>query len=213
MDCRLSCSEQLGKIVGIIKFIFYIGIINIVFSFIWKWIFVVPAAIFFTLINFDKGMIIVKVFGAYLLISLLAILSLGFIEENIIDDKLYLIIVGSFMIYMILSNTFYEARKKALIDYNYELLERLNKEEIFNILILICSIIYFIYTFINPMVAINFLTYYLFTTIDWAVRLPILGILLSIGGVIYLLSTVWFGICYFIVLVSLLIKKLNLSEK
>ena len=102
---------------GIIKFIFYIGIINIVFSFIWKWIFVVPAAIFFTLINFDKGMIIVKVFGAYLLISLLAILSLGFIEENIIDDKLYLIIVGSFMIYMILSNTFYEARKKALIEY------------------------------------------------------------------------------------------------
>jgi hypothetical protein len=199
--------------VGIIKFIFYIGIINIAFSFIWKWIFVVPAAIFFTLINFDKGMIIVKVFGAYFLISLLAILSLGFIEENIIDDKLYLIIVGSFMIYMILSNTFYEVRKKALIEYNYELLERLDKEEIFNILILICSIIYFIYTFINPMVAINILTYYLFKTIDWAVRLPILGILLSIGGVIYLLSTVWFGICYFIVLVSLLIKKLNLSEK
>lgn len=198
---------------GIIKFIFYIGIINIAFSFIWKWIFVVPAAIFFTLINFDKGMIIVKVFGAYFLISLLAILSLGFIEENIIDDKLYLIIVGSFMIYMILSNTFYEVRKKALIEYNYELLERLDKEEIFNILILICSIIYFIYTFINPMVAINILTYYLFKTIDWAVRLPILGILLSIGGVIYLLSTVWFGICYFIVLVSLLIKKLNLSEK
>lgn len=198
---------------GIIKFIFYIGIINIVFSFIWKWIFVVPAAIFFTLINFDKGMIVVKAFGAYLLISLLGILSLGFIEENIVSDKIYLIIIGSFMIYMILSNTFYEARKKALIEYNYELLERLNKEEIFNILILICSIIYFIYTFINPMVAINSLTYFLFKTIDWAVRLPILGILLSIGGIIYLLSTVWFGICYFIFLISLLIGKSTLSEK
>lgn len=198
---------------GIIKFIFYIGIINIVFSFIWKWIFVVPAAIFFTLINFDKGMIVVKAFGAYLLISLLGILSLGFIEENIVSDKIYLIIIGSFMIYMILSNTFYEARKKALIEYNYELLERLNKEEIFNILILICSIIYFIYTFINPMVAINSLTYFLFKTIDWAVRLPILGILLSIGGIIYLLSTIWFGICYFIVLISLVIGKPTFSGK
>ncbi|MCK9375965.1 MAG: hypothetical protein M0P73_07435 [Syntrophobacterales bacterium] len=198
---------------GIIKFIFYVGIINIVFSFIWKWIFVVPAAIFFTLINFDKGMIVVKAFGAYLLISLLGILSLGFIEENIISDKIYLIIIGSFMIYMILSNTFYEARKKALVEYNYELLERLNREEIFNILIIICSIIYFIYIFIDPMVAINSLTYFLFKTIDWAVKLPILGILLAIGGIIYLLSTVWFGICYFIFLISLLFGRSSLSEK
>jgi len=194
----------------ILKFIFYVGIINIVFSFIWKWVFVVPAAIFFTLINFDKGMIVVKAFGAYLLISLLGILSLGFIEDNIITDKIYLIIIGSFMIYMILSNNFYETRKKALIEYNYELLERLNNDEIYNILILICSIIYFIYIFINPMVAINSLTSFLFKTIDWAVRVPILGILLSIGGIIYLLSTVWFGICYFIVLISLLFGR---SEK
>jgi hypothetical protein len=198
---------------GIIKFIFYVGIINIVFSFIWKWIFVLPAAIFFTLINFDKGMLLVSAFGVYLLVSLLGILSLGFIEENIISDKIYLIIIGSFMIYMILSNNFYEVRKKALIEYNYELLERLNKEEIFNIILLICSIIYFSYIFFNPYVAINSLTYFLFKTIDWAARLPILGFLLGIGGIIYLLNTVWFGICYFMFLINLLMRRSTHSEK
>ena len=51
---------------SIFTFIIFLGIINIVFGFIWKWVFVLPSALLFTVIKFrlpDVGRVFAGNFG------------------------------------------------------------------------------------------------------------------------------------------------------
>ena len=66
---------------GFLRFLFFLGIINIVFGFLWKWIISLPMAALVTLIRFDKGIWVVKAFGAYLLVSLTTIITLVAISD------------------------------------------------------------------------------------------------------------------------------------
>ena len=52
---------------NIFEFLFYLGIIHIIFGFIWKWTLLLPALLL-ALVNFPDGIKIVKIFGSYLLI-------------------------------------------------------------------------------------------------------------------------------------------------
>ena len=87
---------------NIFIFLLYLGIISIIFSFLWKWVVVLPAAVVFTLTKLDNiGMEAVKIFGTYLLVSLIAVLTLNAIEEE--PSWLTLIlypIIGAFVILM-----------------------------------------------------------------------------------------------------------------
>lgn len=67
---------------GIFQFLIFLGIINIVVGFVWNWVFALPSAILFTAIKFDRGMLIVKAFGAYLLTSLTALATLFALQNT-----------------------------------------------------------------------------------------------------------------------------------
>ncbi len=180
---------------NILQFLFYLGIVNIIFGFVWKWIFVLPTAFLFALINFDYGMRFVKVFGTYLLVSLTAILTLAALGEN--PSGLALIfypLVGAFIIFMGFASNTHEARKEASASMDWQMMRRLEQDSGFEAILMLGAVVFYLVTLFIPVIAVNTLTEWLFKVIDWAFNLPVIGWLIGIGGVFFLLGIIFHGI-------------------
>jgi hypothetical protein len=195
---------------NIFQFIFYLGIINIVFSYIWKWVFVFPSALLFTLLKIDKCIYIVKAFGSYLLVSLTAMLTLSALQDN--PNILTIILfsfIGVFVLYMGYANNYCEVQEQAAREYNYELMRSFQYEGIF----MIGAIVLYIVTLFVPIIAVNSLTIWLFNIIDWAYNLKGIGWLIGIGGALFLLSIIWQGILISGIFIGSLIGKIRREPK
>lgn len=195
---------------SVFQYIFYLGVINIVFGFVWKWVFLIPSALLFSLLKFDKGMYFVKAFGSYLLVSLTALITLRALQGN---PNILLIIlfsfVGAFVLYMGYANNYYEAQKQAMTEYDYELMGLLQHEGIF----MIGALVLYIVTLFIPIIAVNSLTIWLFNIIDWAYNLKVIGWLLGIGGALFLLSIIWQGIFISTIFIGSLVGKIKGEPK
>ncbi|MBM4146180.1 MAG: hypothetical protein FJ240_07880 [Nitrospira sp.] len=188
----------------ILEFLFYLGIINIVFGFIWKWAFVFPTALLFTFLKMDRAMLLVKTFGAYLLVSLTALLTLTALEDK--SGFLSLIgfpLVGGFVIYMGFASNAYEAQKQARTNYDDEMLDALKYDGIF----IFGAPILFIISLFFPIITVNRLILWLYNILDWVYNLPVIGWLIKIGGVLFLISIIFNGIVISGVLFSALFGK------
>jgi hypothetical protein len=195
---------------NIFQFIFYLGIINIVFIYIWKWVFVFPSALLFTLLKIDKGIYIVKAFGSYLLVSLTAMLTLSALQDN--PNILTIILfsfIGVFVLYMGYASNYCEVQEQAAREYNYELMRSFQYEGIF----MIGAIVLYIVTLFVPIIAVNSLTIWLFNIIDWAYNLKVIGWLIGIGGALFLLSIIWQGILISGIFIGSLIGKIRGEPK
>jgi len=194
----------------VLEYVLYLGIINIVFGFVWKWVFVLPISLLLALFRIDKGIYLVKAFGSYLLVSLTALVTLYTIEYNPSIGSLILFpLIGAFIIYMALASSAYEKEKQAAMEYDYELLRTLRYDGLFTI----GAVILFIVTLFVPIIAVNPLTQWLFSVIDWAYNLAVIGWLLRIGGVLFLLSMIWYGISISGVLIGSLVGKIKREPK
>lgn len=195
---------------SIFQYIFYLGIINIVFGFVWKWVFVLPSAFLFTLIKLDRAILLVKAFGSYLLVSLTALFTLNALQDN--PNILSIVsfpFIGAFILYVGYASNYYEAQKQAAMEYNYELMRSLQYEGIF----MIGAIALFIVTLFVPIIAVNPLTMWLFNVIDWAYNLKIIGWLIRIGGVLFLLNVILHGILISGIFIGSLVGKLKGERK
>jgi len=189
---------------NLLRYIVFLGILNIVFGFVWKWIFVLPCALVFTLLKLNKAMIFVKAFGAYLLVSITALLTLGAIHDN---PGLFSVIsyplLGGFVLYMSVAQNTYEGQKQAMMTGDYELLDNLKYDGI----LIIGTLVLFIITLFIPIIAYNPLTLGLMGIIAWAYELPVIGWLLGIGGVFFLLSIIWYGFIFSMMLFGAIVSK------
>ncbi len=183
---------------NIFQFLFYLGIINIIFSFLWKWVFVLPSAILFTAIKFDFGMYFVKLFGIYLMTSLMALLTLGALGEtpSLLSMVVYPL-VGAFVIFIGLASNQYEARKQAYQSNDYEMIRTIQKDAGFEVFALIGAVVFYIFVLFVPSVSANSLIVSLFSAIQWIYGIPIVGWLIGIGGVLFLLNTLYHGLFAF----------------
>lgn len=180
---------------NIFQFLFYLGIINIIFGFVWKWVFALPAAFLFALLNFDYGMRAVKIFGSYLLVSLTALLTLAALGNN--PSGLALIfypLFGAFVLFMAYASNNYEARKEANATMDWQMMQTLEKNSGFEAILMFGVVILFVVTLFIPSIAINELNEWLFRVIDWISNLPIIGWLIGIGGVFFLLNIIFHGL-------------------
>jgi len=193
-----------------IDYILFLGIIHIVFGFVWKWVFVLPISLLLALLKINKGIYLIKAFGSYLLVSLIALLTLYTIESNPGIGSLILYpLIGVFTIYMAEASRAYEAEKQAAMDYDYEALRVLRYDGLF----IVGAVILFVVTLFMPIIAVNPLTQWLFGVIDWAYNLPVIGWILRIGGVLFLLSMIWYGILLSVILIGSLIGKIRREPK
>ncbi len=199
---------------NLFAFIFYLGIINIVFGFLWKWVFVLPFALLFAAIKFDRALLIVKAFGAYLLISLTALTTLNSLQDESGGWKLIIFpLIGGFVLFMGFSSNAYEQRKQAHMSYDYSLIARIENDAWFDLLLTIGSIILYILILFIPSIAINPINNWLFKTIKWAYELPVLGWIIRIGGVIFLLGIIWYGILMLLMLGGSIYSKIQGKDK
>jgi len=195
---------------GLIEYILLLGVIHVVFGFVWKWVFVLPVSLLLALLRINKGIYLVKAFGSYLLVSLTALLTLFAIESNPGIGSLILYpFIGVFTIYMAEASRAYEAEKQAAMDYDYEALTILRYDGLF----IVGAVILFIVTLFIPIIALNPITQWLFGVIDWAYSLPVLDWILRIAGILFLLSMIWQGILLSIVLIGSLIGKIKGEPK
>jgi hypothetical protein len=183
---------------AIFQFLFYLGIINIIFRFLWKWIFVLPLAILFAVLKFDYGMRFIKVFGIYLMVSLTALLTLGFVAETpTILSLIFYPLIGAFVIFMGLASSQHETRKQAYQTGDYELMRIIERDAGFEAIILIGAVIFYIFALFIPAVSSNSLIELLFKVIQWIYSIPVIGWIIGIGGVLFLLTTIFHGIFAF----------------
>ena len=189
---------------NIFQFIIYLGVVNIIFGFLWKWIFLIPISFLFALLRINKGIYLVKAFGAYLLVSLTALFTLGALTLRLLQGNystastILFLLIGGFFLYMGFASNSYEARKHAALEYDYKLIESLKYDGLF----MIGGLVLYVIILFAPIVAKNRLTQWLFYVIDWACNLPIIGWLLAFGGVIFLISIVWHGILACVLLIG-----------
>lgn len=195
----------------IFGFLFYLGIINIIFGFFWKWVIVLPMALILTIAKLEiYGMRAVKVFGTYLLVSLVALLTLTALgKEPSGLALLFYPLIGAFVLVMGFASNQYEARKEAHQTNNYYLMQRLEQDTSFEMFATVGAIVFYIFALFVPAVSANALIVFLFGVIDWAYNLPIIGFLLGIGGVFFLLSTIFYGVFAIGGLAALAINKIK----
>lgn len=191
---------------NILRYIVFLGILNIVFGFLWKWVFVLPCALLFTLLKLNKAMILIKGFGAYLLVSLTALLTLSAVHDNPgLFSMISYPLLGGFVLYMSVAQNTYEGQKQAMMTGDYELLDSLKYDGI----LIIGTLVLFVITLFVPIIAYNPLTLLLMGVIAWAYELPVIGWLLGIGGVLFLLSIIWYGFIFSIMLFGAISSKIR----
>jgi hypothetical protein len=199
---------------GIFQFLVFLGIINIVFGFVWKWVFVLPSAILFTAIKFDRGMLLVKAFGAYLLISLTALATLLALQDTESGwQLLFFPIVGAFVLFMGFASNAYEQRKQARMSYDYQLMAQIERDSWFDIVLMLGSLVLFVLILFIPVISANPLNEWLFDVVWWAYELPVIGWLIGIGGVLFMLGIIWHGLVMTLMLGGLAYSKIKGEPK
>jgi len=193
------------------QYIFYLGIIIIIFGFLWRWIFVVPAAVLFSLIKSNYGMKFVALIGSYLFASLSVILTLTAISEATHYYPLIYSVVGFFVLFMSYSCNQYEARKNALLSGNYQI-RKVNEESNFEAVLSLMVLMLYVIGLFLPFLVVNPVSLWLFGVIGWIYKIPILGWLIGFGGALFLLSIIIYGIVALVLLIKSLIGKIKSKE-
>jgi len=199
---------------GIFQFLIFLGIINIVFGFVWKWVFVLPSALLFAVLKLSKGMLLVKAFGAYLLISLTALTTLAALQDaSSIWKLIFFSLVGMFVLLMGFGSIAYEQRKQARMNFDLALMEQLERNAWFDSILIIAAPILYVLILFLPTIALNPVTGWLFGVIGWVYGLSVIGWLIGIGGILFMLSTIFNGFMMLLVFGGVIYGKIKGEAK
>ena len=197
---------------SIFRYLFYLGVINIVFRLIWKILpIIVVTALPITTLSLPVSIFRVagkflKILGHYILVSLVVLLTLNAIGHNRTTSSLILYpIVGAFAIYMRFINSFHRARQRLVLGYDDEASESLAYDGI----ITIGAVLLFITALLVPVIAVNPLIKWIFGIIDWIYNIRVIGWLVAVGGVLYMLYIIWHGIAITEFLIISLLRKIS----
>jgi hypothetical protein len=181
------------------QFIIGLGIINIIFNFLWKWVFVLPISILFSILNLSNlGGRLIKTFGVYLMVSLIGLFTLTTLGESPgVLSLIFYPLIGAFVIFTGLAVGQYELHKEAYQKQDFALIEIFEKNVAFNIYIMISSIIFYVIVLFIPTVSANLLVEFIFSSIQWVYNIPVIGLIIGIGGVLFLINTIFHGILIF----------------
>lgn len=159
-------------------------------------------------------MLLVKAFGAYLLISLTALATLLALQDTESGWQfLFFPIVGAFVLFMGFASNAYEQRKQARMSYDYHLMAQIERDSWFDVILMFGSLVLFVLILFIPTISTNSLNEWLFDIVWWAYELPIIGWLIGIGGVFFMLSIIWYGLLTTLMLGGLVYSKIKGEPK
>lgn len=201
---------KLIEFMTLYQFIFFIGIMQIVFNFGWNYIFVPSASLFFHFIKFPDtyGTRLLKLSGSYILVSLIGWVTLSALTNNHNLRQILLYVgIGVLILFITYGSNYYEVRKKAQEEMDLDLIRKTEKESLFNFILIIVVIVFYIFILFNFSVSSNFLIIGIYNGIGWIYSLPIIGTIIGIFGVIYVVSLI-IKCTYFLMGIPLIISDL-----
>ena len=175
----------------ILKYIFYFGLISIVFE-ILAWFFLLISSLISLPLRIPEKIyqLITKSIQIYFLSAMTSLITLRAIQDN--QNTLWAAIcyalLGLWLLYMTLGNALYQKRRSA--QYDHELKEATKYDAIF---IIGAPVLFLIILFI-PYIGFNFFTLGAVNIIFKICNLPVIGWIIGMTATVYLLSILWSGL-------------------
>lgn len=175
----------------IFEYIFYIGVINIVFSAGWKLLATVISSLLQDLgINKDATFLVFKTVGYYILVSLAALVTISHMEATYRLAAMAYAIVGTFVIYATIASNLERNRWRAVMNYERKRIQVMRYDGY----LLMACIVLFIVTLLQPGIADLQPLKWLLQTIDRVFQTPVLKWVIGFFAFFYMLSIVFRGI-------------------
>ncbi len=175
----------------IFEYIFYLGVINIVFSAGWKILATIISSLLNDIgINKETSFLVFKTLGYYILVSMAAMVTVTHMEQTYSLAAMAYAITGTFVIYATIASNLERNRWRAVMNYERKRIRVMR----FDGYLLMASIVLFIVTLLKPEIANIPPHTWILTTIDKIFNTSILKYIIGFFAFFYMLNIIFRGI-------------------
>ncbi len=175
----------------IFEYIFYLGVINIVFSAGWKILATVISSLLNDIgINKETSFLVFKTLGYYILVSMAAMVTVTHMEQTYSLAAMAYAITGTFVIYATIASNLERNRWRAVMNYERKRIRVMR----FDGYLLMACIVLFIVTLLKPEIANIPPHTWILTTIDKIFNTSILKYIIGFFAFFYMLNIIFRGI-------------------
>lgn len=175
----------------IFQYIFYLGVINIVFSAGWKLLATVVSSLLNDIgINKDTTFLFFKMVGYYILVSLAALVTVSHMKTTYTLAAMSYAIIGTFVIYATIASNLERNRWRAVMNYERKRIRVMRVDGY----LLMASILLFIITIIKPAIAQLPPLQWLLSTIDAIYDFWLLKVIIGFFAFFYMINIILRGI-------------------
>ena len=175
----------------IFEYIFYLGVINIVFSAGWKILATVISSLLNDIgINKETSFLVFKTLGYYILVSMAAMVTVIHMEQTYSLAAMAYAITGTFVIYATIASNLERNRWRAVMNYERKRIRVMR----FDGYLLMACIVLFIVTLLKPEIANIPPHTWILTTIDKIFNTSILKYIIGFFAFFYMLNIIFRGI-------------------
>ncbi|MBP9084163.1 MAG: hypothetical protein KBH11_13865 [Bacteroidia bacterium] len=175
----------------IFEYIFYLGVINIVFSAGWKILATVISSLLNDIgINKETSFLVFKTLGYYILVSMAAMVTVTHMEQTYSLAAMAYAITGTFVIYATIASNLERNRWRAVMNYERKRIRVMR----FDGYLLMACIVLFIVTLLKPEIANIPPHTWILTTIDKIFNTSVLKYIIGFFAFFYMLNIIFRGI-------------------
>jgi len=175
----------------IFEYIFYLGVINIIFSSAWKVVATVSSSLLNDIgVNKDSSFLFFKTVGYYILVSLAALVTAAHMEATYSLAAVAYAIIGTFVIYATIASNLERNRWRAVMNFERKRIRVMR----FDGYLLMACIVLFIITILKPEIANLPPHNWLLSTIDRIYNTVILKFIIAFFAFFYMINIIFRGI-------------------
>jgi len=175
----------------IFEFIFYLGVVNIIFSAVWKLLATIISSLLSDIgLSKDVSFLFFKTVGYYILVSLAALITVNHMTGTYTLASVAYTITGTFVIYATIASNLERNRWRAVMNYERKRIRVMRYDGY----LLMACIVLFISTLIKPGIANTRFHAWILSTIDGIFQMPVLKYIIGFFAFFYMLNIIFRGI-------------------
>ncbi len=174
----------------VVRFVFYMGVIQIVFSTLWKFIATMLAGLLESIgLNRDVSFLGFKAAGYYILVSVSALVTWDMMVGGSTLTAALVAIAGVFIMYTTIAGNLERNRWRAVMNFERKRVQVMR----FDGYLLIGSVVLFLITLAIPGIADNPVNRGVRKFIDLVYHTPVIGWIVGLGALFYMLHIIFKG--------------------
>jgi hypothetical protein len=175
----------------LVKYVFYMGVIHIVFSFVWKIIASYASGFLHSVgLNKDWSFLGFKALGYYIQVSVAALVTWSMMQSVGPVQAALVGLAGLFIVYSTVAGNLERNRWRAVMNFERKRIRVLR----FDGYLLVGSVLLFLVTLAFPQIAEHAVNTGFRSFIDWVYHLPVIGWAVGFMALFYMLHIIWKGI-------------------